>query len=274
MPGPKDYELLPTDLWATEMADGFYLNDPITGQPLSPNAPPSFLLEKTALLDGRDYLEGLLSGVALGLLYATGETDYEDLGGSEFEQLVQSSHHNIQAVGHAVDGVARMPDNNDMILLPTNGTPFTERIAISADSADIATFCMGLEVDMDGLPASRTERALQAIRDIVAVEAYDQTDQGLWLQSLRAVSRNIHQWYRVLSAGERMQHISAGLQSRGEALRNVLVVPPIADADYTRKFAALGMQNVIEQAVDHQSFTEDMRWETNVMETCRIVPEE
>jgi hypothetical protein len=268
-----DYELLPLNDWATEDDAGFILNDPISGQPIDPNQPPAFLLEKTALNDGYNYLKYTLAAVELGMFYGTGESRAEDLGDPDvgaLEGILSPADGDFQAVGHTVDGVVRTTDN-DMLALSSAGTPYTERIKRAAEAGGLAVFCMGLEVDLKGAPASRTERALLAINDMAAVHALEsEADQSdLSRAVLLTIARNAEQWYRVLSAGERLQHTAAILENEVGVLRAAMIAAPIADAGYTYKFQAMGLA-VGERAVDPVSYSDDMQWETVVMQQGRI----
>lgn len=281
MTNMHEHRLLPLDEWATETdpprgvdADcSFILNDPISGAPLDPEKPPAFLLEKVALRDGQGYLQDILSRqTALGVLYTPGESQYNDLGGyDDFEAIVRDPANNIQAVGHTLDGVVRNSDGR-LVALSSAGSPYLERIRQAATPFDIAVFCMGLEVDLAGAPAGRTERALMAIADMAKLHRYedDRSKSDLSEAVVRAIALHTMQSYNVLSAGEQMQHINAELQAKGGRLENAIALTPIKNADTARKFETMRMEDVGIQLIDPNSHTEDTEWDRVVMSKCRV----
>lgn len=277
MSNAEIFPILPYDKWWSEQPDGVGLHDPVSGHLLDPDRPPEFLLKNGRLRDGYDYIRGTSPGVP-GLLstvitevYCTGgEERAEDLGDEGFEEALRGVSWMPVAVGHTVDGVMQS-SGNTRELLPYLRNAYTERIANAALASGLGTFCVGLEVDMHGRPAGKTERTLQAMGDIARLQAYNSKDKGAERQALGIVCRNAVQWYKLLGAGERMQHESASLQARGDGpLQGVMLVAPLHDSDYVRKFTALGMAEVSGVQAIPDTFTDTMNFEDLVIQTCRI----
>jgi len=270
-----EHELLPTNQWATETNGIFILNDPFSGAQLDPNTPPDFLMENPRLRDGQHFLgQPTLAETTVGVLHANGERFAEDLGAAEFENVLSDPRYDVQAVGHAVDGTQRM--NNGLLMMPSGPhQPFIERIEHAANTYGLASYCVGLEIDDVGRPASRTERALSALRQTVQrAIVSDNQDRGLWAASLEAVSDNIHQWYRVLSAEEQLAQLSLQSQRAGGlALQNAVLVSSVKDLDYSRKFEATGLGIIEPSLVNLDNLTEHQLWRAKVMATSQIVPD-
>jgi len=260
-------EILPVDQWISDEGDSIQLRDPVSGEPIDPQRPPEFLLRDGRLRDGGDYIAELLSrSVALGIYYGTGERNAADLGDSVFEDIIIDPRTNVHMLGHTVDGVRH--DAQGSRLLVPNG--YSERISGVAESAKLATFCVGLEVDLAGQPASQPERILQAIQDAASLEIHQFGEDNAVTQALGIVAANAAQWYRVLRAGEAIQNLrSTQPIYSGAEMNNAMLVAPISGSDYTRKFQALGMENVSESA-DPASFTGELQFEAAAMETGRI----
>jgi hypothetical protein len=265
MSNSENFSLLPYEQWWSAQQEGLAFHDPVSGQRLDPNAPPDFLLKNGRLLDGHDYIIELLSDISLGVYHTGGETRAEDLGGGLLEEIVEESGHVVRAIGHGVDGVFQ-GSGDSRELLPYRRNSYTERIVNIARPSGLAVFCVGLEVDMHGKPATSTERTLQAIGDVVNLQQYKETDRGAELQTLGIIARNALQWYRVLSAGERLQHESTKLIARGDGpLLAAVIAASLKDSDLGRKFQALGMANVTGIQAIPDTFTDEMNFVEGVM---------
>jgi hypothetical protein len=249
-----EHVLLPPELWQERDSEGFMIKDPIADTDyLNPDQPPAFLLENRDLGDMAEHMRILHADTALNIYYSNGQHSSDELG-PDFDSIMDAEQ--FDAIGHSVDGVLKS-NTRERSLLPQLQNDYSERIAMKALLTGAASFCVGLEVDMAGKPATRTERAIQAIQGVAQLNRIEPSERGggQWLYD--TVAANARQWYVALQTGVRLTHMANTLRDQGRDMEKAALIVPYHDADLGRKLSALGMNNLGEQDLIPGSFDAD-----------------
>ncbi len=257
------------------------MHHPVGGAPFNPTQPPEYLLDDRRLHQGYQYAQYVngespdTPNVTLGVLYSDGETSAKSLGDGEFEHLVEDPDNEIKAIGHTIGGTLK--DYAGRLYLPKNHIDsYRGRIDAISAWAGITSFCVGLEVTVDGQPAGQAERHLQQISDIVELQAHDEEDGGSGLLIAKLILANDVQWYQALRFPEQLSILHDDAERQRIEIENVLLVASVENSDLSRKLGALGFGGSedipkglsampIEQLAVPGSYTDDDAWNANVM---------
>lgn len=268
----------PTEWFRTTLAGDIALCDPFTGEPLNgahianePKNPPAAFLEDYKLGNGYGFWRGskYFSPPPLIGVYLTDPTKADGLG--DYESFCDMAA-NFDVVAYSGMQSARMEQIRRMRgglgrMVMRNGVEFNGQYLAGLQESHSLVVDLSPAVDERNRPATPDGRALQAARDVVVGQSFDQRDPDdpdLTYLATDYVYANTLQWHNVLSAGA----FGDSYYSKfGRPLTSMLVVAPYEHGDLGRKFVVSGVPPEFEMngetypAVDvqfaHEAYVED-----------------